>query len=126
MKRVNLTMRLLIIAAIVLPSLAGINFGALSETAVRADSKSKQAPRARPGAERKVSKDLIDEIGGNPEKRTSVIIQTGSVPRIDTLSAVTRSNGRVKQVYERIDAFAVELPAKAVAALATRDDVKYI
>ncbi|HWP43602.1 MAG TPA: hypothetical protein VNO14_10230, partial [Blastocatellia bacterium] len=90
MKRRHLTLRLLIIAALILPALAGIDLGGFLESGARADSRSaKKPPRIKP--DRKLSKDLKDATRGNPEKRVQVIIQTESAPQLGLLSSVTRT-----------------------------------
>ncbi|HSE97013.1 MAG TPA: S8 family peptidase, partial [Blastocatellia bacterium] len=124
MKRLRLAVRILLIAAIILPAFAGFNFECLLETSAHAQSESGTANRNNPN--RKISTDLADEMRASPNKRVSVIIQTSSTPHIGLLTAINQSGGKVNRIFQGIDAVSLELPARAVVALSMRDEVRYI
>ncbi|MFP5264345.1 MAG: S8 family peptidase [Blastocatellia bacterium] len=82
------------------------------------------AQAAGPDA-RKLSDDLRATVGKDPNKRLKVIIQTNAAPSRALVYSVGNSGGSVKKSYRNLNAIAVEIPAKAVEALASRKDIKF-
>jgi subtilisin family serine protease len=90
----------------------------------------------------KISSDLLEKLnpGHSPSQDSSsgkadveakqdripVIIQTSAAPAFGFLSAARTLGGSVSRTYRNFNQVALELPAAAVAALASRSDVKYV
>ncbi|HEX8087965.1 MAG TPA: hypothetical protein VF762_03885, partial [Blastocatellia bacterium] len=74
---------------------------------------------------KKLSNDLRGTIGKDPNKKLKVIIQTNAAPSSALVSSVGNSGGSVKKSYRKLNAIAIEIPAKAVEALASRKDIKF-
>jgi subtilisin family serine protease len=78
---------------------------------------------------KKVSDDLLDESGkrvrqGRGQELIPVIIQT---PDTNTLpSTLGKMGGRINRSFRKLRAMSAQLPAQAVAALASRADISYI
>ena len=126
MKRVNAIARVLLAASQVILPLTGCLIGGVLAPRVHAQSGSKATT---PGPKRlgsKISVDLQKEIGSSPNAFESVIIQTESVPSIGFLSSVRAVGGLVNKGYLNLNTTAVRLPLRAVNAVASRPDVRYL
>lgn len=74
---------------------------------------------------KKISDYLQDTISKDPNKRLKVIIQTSAAPSRGLASSVGNLGGSLKKSYRNLNAIAIEIPANAVEALASRKDIKF-
>jgi serine protease AprX len=98
------------------PSIAGLHIG-------RSFNSSAQAAGA---SHKKISDDLQGTIGKEPNKKVKIIVQTDAGPSTALVSSIGSSGGNVRRSYKNLNAVAVEIPAKAVEALASRKDIKFV
>ncbi|HEY7545817.1 MAG TPA: hypothetical protein VID27_13075, partial [Blastocatellia bacterium] len=124
MKSKKAAARLLVVALVALPLVAGLlpgeRFGSSHVIA--------QASRGTPRPASKISPDLLNQSsfskGDNQPVR--VIVQTEGIPKSGLLSALNKMGGRVEKIYDRVGSLALNIPLRFLNALAAQGDVKYI
>jgi serine protease AprX len=116
MRSNKFTAGLLIASLLLFVSMANLHLGRLFDTTTRAGA-------VKP---RKLSGELQDAVAERPNDRVRVIVQTGAAAAKSFTAAVTNSGGKVSKSYKNLPVVALELPARAVAGMASRSDVKYL
>jgi serine protease AprX len=74
---------------------------------------------------KKISEDLQGAISKDSNKKLKVIIQTYMAPSKGLASSISGSGGNIRKSYRNLNAAVVEMPAKAIEALASRKDIKF-